>query len=247
MAVDEATETRGELRARLRLRQQADDWFPDVDPGVLDRVVASGWLEARDQAGAASSKRIAIVAAAAVRRDGLRALRGERLALPKDAEERITALSAEEPLAQETQQRRRAHPEALGRRAATPSEPDPATQARPVALKRDHPGEEDPPPTRRRRGRRSELQGPLESTPDPERETGSRTMRILAETATAAALPASRPRGVARRGARTPAPAPPARIQAPTPPLRPAPVAPAPAGGGSGGGGGSNWGGEFAP
>lgn len=182
--VDGATETRSEQRARLRLRQIAGEWFPTVDAGVLDRVVAAGWLEAREQAGSAGSKRIAIVAAAAVRRDGLRALRGEEFDLPKDAEERIAALSAHEPLAAESlQRRRRARPEALGRRAPAPPEPEPATPRDPIALKRDHDGEDEPPPTRRRRARHHEQQAAVESPPEnAEPGIGSRTLRILADT-----------------------------------------------------------------
>src|SRR4051794_41484382 len=111
-------ETRAARRARMRLRTVAGEWFPTIPAGVLDRIVAAAWIEGREANGG-SGERTAVVAAAAVRRHGLRALRGDEIDLPEDAEQRIAALTADETDAEPRAQRfrRRARPEALGRRA----------------------------------------------------------------------------------------------------------------------------------
>src|SRR5215218_10216379 len=70
------TETRADRRARMRLRKVAGEWFPTIAGDVLDRIVAAAWIEGRDVNGG-GAERTAVVAAAAVRRHGLRALRGD--------------------------------------------------------------------------------------------------------------------------------------------------------------------------
>ena len=80
------TETRADRRARLRLRKVADEWFPTIPADVLDQIVAAAWIEGREANGG-SGERTAVVAAAAVRRHGLRALRGDGVDLPQDARE----------------------------------------------------------------------------------------------------------------------------------------------------------------
>src|SRR5262245_3845926 len=153
------TETRADRRDRIRLRKVAGEWFPTLPGDALDQIVAAAWIEARTDSH--SVDRTAIVAAAAVRRLGLRALRGEKVELPAAAAERAAALTADEPAFGTTLRgqrfRRRARPEALGRkppeaRAAEPSAPTPPAARQPRELAED----EQAPPTRRRRGRRPE-------------------------------------------------------------------------------------------
>src|SRR5262245_58705554 len=74
------TETRADRRARMRLRRVAGEWFPTIADDVLDRIVATAWIEGRAENGG-RDERTAIAAAAAVRRYGPRALRGEEIAL----------------------------------------------------------------------------------------------------------------------------------------------------------------------
>ena len=76
------TETRADRRGRMRLRKVAGEWFPTIPADVLDRIVAAAWIEGRDANGG-SGERTAVVAAAAVRRHGLRALRGEEVDIPR--------------------------------------------------------------------------------------------------------------------------------------------------------------------
>ena len=90
------TETRADRRARMRLRKVAGEWFPTIPEDVLDRIVATAWIEGRAENGGGGD-RTALAAASAVRRYGLRALRGEEVSLPADAEARVAALSADEP------------------------------------------------------------------------------------------------------------------------------------------------------
>jgi hypothetical protein len=119
------TETRADRRARMRLRKVAGEWFPTIPEDVLDRIVATAWMEGRAENGG-GGERTAIAAAAAVRRYGLRALRGDEVELPDDAEARIAALSADDPSVPRADRfRRRPRPEALGRRSG---------EARPVEL-----------------------------------------------------------------------------------------------------------------
>src|SRR6476659_2115726 len=111
------TETRADRRGRMRLRAVAGEWFPTIPADVLDRIVAAAWIEGRDANGG-GGERTAVVAAAAVRRFGLRALRGDAIEIPEDAEARIAALTSNEPApdGERAQRfRRRARPEALGR------------------------------------------------------------------------------------------------------------------------------------
>jgi hypothetical protein len=175
----------------MRLRKVAGEWFPTIPVAVLDRIVAAAWIEGRDANGG-SGERTAVVAAAAVRRHGLRALRGEEIDIPEDAEQRIAALTSSEPTMPEAERsqrfRRRARPEALGRRAPeAPAvddqptlEPDPTIRS----LQRDDEPEDDRPPTRRRRGNRNEERNAAQAraTADAESERGLRSLRILAET-----------------------------------------------------------------
>jgi hypothetical protein len=181
------TETRADRRARLRLRDVAGEWFPTVAPDVLDRIVAASWVEGREAHG--SGERTATAAVAAVRRHGLRALRGEPLDLPADAEQRIAALSADDAAASREPRadrfRRRARPEALGRRAQPRPEAVPSPEAPSASAHAGEAAAQDqdppPPPTRRRRGRHGEDR--LPARPDePERDAGRGPLRILADT-----------------------------------------------------------------
>src|SRR4051794_7708638 len=179
------TETGAGRPARMRLRKVAGGWSPTIPADVLDQIVAAAWIEGREANGG-SGERTAVVAAAAVRRHGLRALRGDGVDLPEDAEKRIAALTADESDAEPRAQRfrRRARPEALGRRA--PDDPvvvdEPGDTPAPTVrnLQRDD-GEDDGPPTRRRRGTRDEIRpaGERRQADDAERP---RSLRILAET-----------------------------------------------------------------
>ena len=170
----------------MRLRKVAGEWFPTIPADVLDRIVAAAWIEGREANGG-SGERTAVVAAAAVRRHGLRALRGDGIDLPDDAEKRIAALTADEAASEPRAQRfrRRARPEALGRRAPDDpvvvdersDAPAPAVQELPA---RDD-VEDDGPPTRRRRGRATRPVRADRRQPD-DAERGPRSLRILAET-----------------------------------------------------------------
>ncbi|MGZ8633137.1 MAG: hypothetical protein ACXWZZ_04670, partial [Solirubrobacteraceae bacterium] len=146
----------------MRLRTVAGEWFPTLPVDVLDRIVAAAWIEGRDANGG-TGERTAVVAAAAVRRLGLRALRGDAIEIPEGAEARIAALTSNEPAPDgEGAQRfrRRARPEALGRRApgapAVVDEPTEASGPTVRPSKRDDVAADDRPPTRRRRGNRNE-------------------------------------------------------------------------------------------
>ena len=171
----------------MRLRKVAGEWFPTVPADVLDQIVAAAWIEGREANGG-SGERTAVVAAAAVRRHGLRALRGDGIDLPEDAEKRIAALTADETGSEPRAQRfrRRARPEALGRRAPDhPVVSDERSDAPAPAvrkLQRDDDGEDDGPPTRRRRGTRDEARPAADRRQPDDAERGPRSLRILAET-----------------------------------------------------------------
>src|SRR4051794_17566136 len=181
------TETGAERGARMRLRRVAGECSPTIPADVLDQIVAAAWIEGREANGG-SGERTAVVAAAAVRRHGLRALRGDGIDLPEDAEKRIAALTADEADGEPRAQRfrRRARPEALGRRA--PEDPvvgDERSDAPAPAvrkLQRDDDGEDDGPPTRRRRGTRDEARPAADRRQPDDAERGPRSLRILAET-----------------------------------------------------------------
>src|SRR4051812_11418262 len=177
----------GARGARMRLRNVAGEWSRTIPAGVLDRIVAAAWIEGREANGG-SGERTAVVAAAAVRRHGLRALRGDGIDLPEDAEKRIAALTADETDSEPRAQRfrRRARPEALGRRA--PDDPvvggEPSDAPAPAVhkLQRDDDREDDGPPTRRRRGTRDEARPAADRRQPDDAERGPRSLRILAET-----------------------------------------------------------------
>ena len=65
-----------DARARERLSELARGWFPTLEAGTIDRVVAAAWLDGRAGEG---DEPQATRAAATLRRLGLKALRGERL------------------------------------------------------------------------------------------------------------------------------------------------------------------------
>src|SRR6266545_155145 len=175
------TETRADRRARVRLRKVAGEWFPSIADDVLDRIVATAWIEGRAEN--AGGDRTAVAAAAAVRRYGLRALRGDEVSLPADAEARIAALNADdpsEPRLRTERFRRRPRPEALGRRAPEARPSEPLDVSGPVVRKIDPDAEIEHPPTRRRRARHSD-----EPRVDPADEPAtprSGPLRILADT-----------------------------------------------------------------
>src|ERR671931_739383 len=180
------TETRADRRARIRLRKVAAEWFPTIPDELLDRIVATAWIEGRAQNGG-GGERTALAAAAAVRRYGLRALRGDSLSLPPDAEARIDALSSDdlaEGRAVRTERfRRRPRPEALGRRAPQAPAAEPADPPAPVVRKVELDADDERPPTRRRRGRRSDEPAPPRDPDAPQSATSrGRSLRILADT-----------------------------------------------------------------
>jgi hypothetical protein len=181
------TETRADRRARARLRKVAGEWFPTIPADVLNQIVAAAWIEGREANGG-NGERTAVVAAAAVRRHGLRALRGDGIDLPEDAEKRIAALTADDTATEPRSPRfrRRARPEALGRRAAEDpiviEEPSADQAPKVLKLQRDDLAEDDRPPTRRRRGNRNEDRPAVDRRqPEDDVERG-RSLRILAET-----------------------------------------------------------------
>jgi hypothetical protein len=138
-------------------------------------------MEGREAHG--SGERTAIVAAASVRRLGLRVLRGEEVHLPPDAEQRIASLSADNPVSgtlRGPRFRRRSRPEALRRRAPGTTAPVEEPRVEPPPAKRVELSEADEsPPTRRRRGRRAE--DPV--APKGASGTGdSGPLRIVADT-----------------------------------------------------------------
>jgi len=68
-----------EERRRARVAQLARGWFPTLDADTLEAICQRAWEETHDEtarAGRSGDSRAAL-AAAAVRRHGLRALRGE--------------------------------------------------------------------------------------------------------------------------------------------------------------------------
>ena len=174
------TETRADRRARMRLRNVAGEWFPTIPEDVLDRIVATAWMEGRSANGG-GGERMAIAAASAVRRYGLRALRGDEVELPNDAEARIAALSSEDPgVPRSDRFRRRPRPEALGRRSGEARPVEPAEAPGPVVRKVELEADEERPPTRRRRARRNEAPR-ADDAPEPA-TSRSGPLRILADT-----------------------------------------------------------------
>ncbi|MCP9491491.1 MAG: hypothetical protein MSC31_16695 [Solirubrobacteraceae bacterium MAG38_C4-C5] len=68
-----------EERRRARVAQLASGWFPTLDRDTLDAICERAWEETHHDAahGRRAGESSAALAAAAVRRHGLRALRGE--------------------------------------------------------------------------------------------------------------------------------------------------------------------------
>ena len=124
---------RAEARVRARLGDLCSEWFPALDDATADRIVAAALVETRGEGEGPRATR----AAAALRRHGLRALRGDSLSFGPEIEAELARLHVPPPPAERPEgfeggrEVRRSRSQLLGRRKPEP-EPVPAEpEARP--------------------------------------------------------------------------------------------------------------------